>query len=267
MDNIGVAYLGPDGTFCHEAALTYFKNNNKNYIPVKRIDDVFRKVINDECLYGVVPAENSIAGTIVDTIDLFAQTEIKIYDQITLEIRQTLLSNSKKEKITKIYTHSHSFYQCSKYLIDNFPNAEYIETTSNSKAAIIAANEPNSAAIGPLLCAKEYGLKVIEENINDFKHNETKFFVISKKVEDILKEKSLIIFSVPNKSGSLFNLLKIFKKNKVNMTRIESRPSKLKKWDYIFIIEYENLKDINKIKKVINKAKKICDYFNYLGSY
>lgn len=266
MINKNIAYLGPKATFTHEASLKYFNENN-NYIPVDRIDMVFKKIINGDAEFGVVPAENSIAGTIVDTLDLFIETDIKIFDQITIEIKQNLLSKTTKDKIKKIFSHSHSFYQCSKYISDNFPKAKCIETTSNAKAAIMAVQEQDSSAIGAILCAAEYGLNIIEEEINDFKHNETKFYIISKEIQDSIKEKSMIIFSVPNKSGSLFNVLKIFKKNKINMTRIESRPSKIKKWNYVFIIEYENCKDVNRIDKLLTKLRKICDYFNYLGSY
>lgn len=266
MENKKIAYLGPKATFTEEAALRYFHENN-SFIPVSRIDDVFRKVINGEADFGVVPVENSIAGTIVDTMDLFVTTDLKIYDQITIEIRQTLLSRYKREKIKKIFSHPNSFYQCSKYIFDNFPKVEYIETTSNSKAAVLALEEPFSASIGPLLCAKEYGLNVLEENINDFKHNETKFFIISKDLREEIKKKSMIIFSVPNKPGSLYHALKFFKKNKVNMTKIESRPSKMKKWDYVFIVEYDNNPDIKKVNRLLSKMEKLCDYFNYLGSY
>jgi len=266
MENKNIAYFGPKATFTHEAALKYFHKNN-NLIPVDRIEDVFRKVINNDADFGVVPAENSIAGTIVDTIDLFVQTQLKIYDQISIEIIQNLLSKTTKEKIKKIYSHAHSLHQCSKYLLDNFPNIEYIESTSNSKAAIQSSKDPDSASIGPLLCAAEYGLDIIEKNINDFKHNETKFFIISKNPVETLKKKSMIIFSVPNSPGSLFHVLKIFKKNKINMTRIESRPSKLKKWDYVFIIEYENSAIKSHNEKLLNQMQKNCEYFNYLGSY
>lgn len=266
MQNKNIAYLGPKATFTEEAALKYFHQNN-NFIPVIRIDDVFRKVISGDADFGVVPVENSIGGTIVDTIDLFVTTNLKIYDQVTIEIRQTLLSKCKRENIKKIFSHPNSFYQCSKYIFDNFPKVEYIEATSNSKAALLASEEPNSASIGPILCAKEYGLNVIEGNINDFKHNETRFFIISKDLQGIIKKKSMIIFSVPNKPGSLYHALKYFKKNKINMTKIESRPSKLRKWDYVFIVEYENDPNSKNANTLLEKMEKFCDYFNYLGSY
>jgi len=266
MENMNVAYLGPKATFCHEAAIKYFGEAN-NLMPVTRIDDVFRRVINGEANFGVVPIENSVAGTIVDSMDLFVTTNAKIHDEVTLEIRQNLMAKIKHEAIKKIYSHSSSLYQCSKYLIDNFPKSEYIETTSNAKAAQHAAEEPDAASIGPALCAKEYGLNMLEESINDYKHNETKFFIIAKNTSLEQKNKSMIIFSVINKPGSLYHALKAFKRHRINMTKIESRPSKIRKWDYVFIVEYENLKDPKKIKKFLKNLEKHCGYFNYLGSY
>lgn len=266
MENKNIAYFGPKASFTHEASLKYFKKNN-NFIAVDRIEDVFRKVITSDADFGVVPAENSIAGTVVDTIDLFVQTDVKVFDQVSVEIVQNLLSNTTKDKIKRIYSHPHSFHQCSKYLLNNFTSVEFVESTSNSKAAMLASQDKEGASIGPMLCASEYGLNIIEKNINDFKHNETKFFIISKDTQDEMKKKSMIIFSVPNVPGSLFNVLKIFKKNKINMTRIESRPSKIKKWDYVFIIEYENSKEKRNNEKLLNQLKKHCEYFNYLGSY
>ena len=266
MENKNIAYLGPKATFCHEAALKYFHKNN-NFISSDKIEDIFKKVIHEDADFGVVPAENSIGGTITDTLDLFIQTELKIYDEVTIEIKQNLLSTTTKDKIKRIYTHPQSYYQCTRYIFENFPKVEYIESSSNSKAAILASQDNESASIGPKLCGIEYGLNILEENINDYKHNETKFFVISKQIQDVLKLKSLIIFSVPNKAGSLFNVLKIIKNNKINMTRIESRPSKIKKWEYIFIVEFENSKDINRNKKLLEKLEKSCKYFDYLGSY
>src|SRR4030042_790906 len=117
-----IAYLGPKATFTHEAALKYFNEGEVSFIPVNKIEDVFRKVIDGEVDCGVVPAENSVAGTIVDTIDLFIKTELKIFDQITIEIRQNLLSNITKDKIKKIYSHPNSFLQCSRYVFENFRN-------------------------------------------------------------------------------------------------------------------------------------------------
>ncbi len=267
---IKIGYLGPKATFSHEAGLKYFQNIDEKkieFIPVNKIHDIFEKIKNNELTYAVLPFENSTGGTIGDTLDLFIKTDLKIFDQIILNVTQNLLSSTTKEKIKRIYAHYQSFMQCSEYLAKNFQNVEIIEASSNAKAAILASEDKEGAAIGPLLCAKEYNLNVLEEKINNKQDNQTKFFVICKELRHIFKNKSLIIFSVPNKPGSLYKILKIFYKKKINMTKIESRPSREKNWEYVFIIEYENSKSIKKNIDLIKKLKKNCDYFDYLGSY
>jgi chorismate mutase / prephenate dehydratase len=266
MTDKKIAFLGPKVSFTYEASLKYFGEKN-DFVALDKISDIFSQVKNDIVDFGVVPAENSTGGSIVDTLDCFIDTNLKVYDQITLEIVQNLMSISKKEEIKRIYSHPQSFLQCANYLKINFKNAEYIETLSNTKAAILAKKEPFSAAIGPLLCAKEYELNVLEENINDSKKNQTRFFIINKEINDVKRKKSLILISVPNKSGSLFNILKNFKNYKINMTRIESRPSKVKNWEYFFIIEYENSSNERNDQKFVSKLKSKCDYYVYLGTY
>ena len=261
MKVIKVGYLGPKATFSHEASLKYFESNkqfkgNIEFIPINKIPDIFEKINNGELDYAVLPFENSTGGTIGDTLDLFIKTDLKIFDQITLSITQNLLSNAPKDKIKKIYAHYQSFMQCSEYISKNFKDVEIVEVSSNSKAAMMAFNDKEGASIGPLLCAKEYNLNVIEEKINNKHDNETKFFVICKGLKYILKNRSLIIFSVPNKPGALYKILRIFYKKKINMTKIESRPSKEKKWEYVFIIEYENSKSIKENLSLLKKLKK-----------
>lgn len=267
MKRCKVVYLGPKFTFSHEAAIKYF-GEDCDYEPINRINDVFDKISLNDYDYGVAPAENSVGGAIGDTLDLFIKTDLKIYDQITLNIKQNLISLCPDKKdIKKIFSHPQSFFQCSGYIKKNFPDCECIETASNAKAAIFALEEPNSASIGPYLLAKEYGLNILEEGINDKKDNQTKFFIISKKYKSLTKRKSLIIFSLLNKPGTLYRIMKVFKNQKINMTKIESRPSKEKNWEYVFIVEYENSPNIAKNAKLIDEIKKKCDYFDYLGSY
>jgi chorismate mutase / prephenate dehydratase len=261
-----IAYLGPKASFAHEASLKYF-GSDQEFLPVNRINDVFNEVMKNDADFGMVPAENSIGGSVGDTLDLFINTDLKVFDQITLKIIQNLLSKTEKNGIKKIFSHPQSLMQCTNYIARNFPDIECIDTFSNSKACILASSESNSAAIGPRLCGDEYGLNIIEEDINDSKNNETRFYIVSNEINNNKKTKSLIIFSVPNRSGSLFDILKIFKKLRINMTRIESRPSKIKNWEYVFIVEFENSDDNSLNEKLIIDLKRKCDYFDYLGTY
>jgi len=266
MNDKKIGFLGPKASFTYEASIKYFGENN-SFIPFEKISDIFAEVKNGNADFGVVPAENSTGGSIVDTLDCFINTNLKVYDQITLKIIQNLISNSKKAEIVKIYSHPQSFLQCTNYIKTNFNKAECIETPSNTKAAIFAKNEKGSASIGPFMCAKEYGLNIIEEDISDSKNNETKFFIINNDINPKLKLKSLVLISVPNKAGSLLEILKVFKKEKINMTRIESRPSKIKNWEYVFIIEYENSAFEKKNHSLLKKLKKRCEFFDYLGTF
>lgn len=266
MSKDRIAYLGPKATFTNEAALKYFGTNNI-FIPVKRIKEMFYKLKNKDVDYCVVPSENSTGGSIGDTLDLFVKTDLKIYDQTTLKIKQNLLSLYKKEEITKIFAHPQSFRQCSDYITNNFSNAEIIETYSNAEAAEFAKKTKYSASIGSVLCINEYHLNLVEEEINDNKNNETRFFIISNDKQHVFKDKSLIIFAVKNKPGKLYDALKVFKDCEINMTKIESRPSQVRNWDYVFIVEYENSMKIKNNVKLIKKLKKKCSYLDYLGSY
>lgn len=261
-----VAYFGPKATFTHEAAVKYFGYNN-DYIPIKRISGIFQAIVDGSADYGVVPVENSTGGSVTDTLDLFIKTDLKVYDQVTLRIKHNLLSASAREEIKRVYAHPQALIQCSDYLDENFPNAERIASLSNAEGVKISKKEPGAAGIGSILCVNEYALNIIDKEINDNKENETRFYIISKDKHKLLKERSLILLSVKNKIGSLYDILKIFKRSKINMTRIESRPSRVKNWDYVFIIEYENSKCIKRNVKLLHKLKKHCNFVDYLGSY
>lgn len=266
MNNSKVVYLGPEGTFTHEAALNFFGKDNV-FIPVMRIKDVFTAIYTGTGEYGVVPAENSTGGVIADTLDLFINTRLKVHDEIKISIKQNIMSNSDRADIKRIYSHPQSFLQCSQYISSNFPDAELIETNSNTEAAIMASNDKYSASIGPEMTASMYALKIVESGINDNKDNITRFFIVSNKCREEFRKKSVILFSVPNKFGALYSILKIFKDNKCNMTQIASRPARTKNWDYVFVIEFENLENIKKNKRMIDKIKMKTDFFDYLGTF
>ncbi|MCG8570597.1 MAG: prephenate dehydratase [Spirochaetes bacterium] len=261
-----IAYLGPKATYTHEASIKYFGEDH-DFIPARKIRDIFTLITNNEVNFGVVPVENSTGGSITDTLDLFIQTDLKIYDQTILKIHHNLLSKTKPNNIKKIFSHPQSFIQCAQYLEKNYPQTEFFDMPSNAEGAHFARNTPNSAAIGSVLCGTEYQLKIIDSQINDYKDNETKFFIIAKEYQSQTKDRSLIIISILDKVGGLFDILKVFKKNKINMTRIESRPSKTKNWDYVFVIEYENSANIKRNQNLLSQLAKKCSIVDYLGSY
>lgn len=261
-----VAYLGPKATFTHEAAVKYF-GYNKSYIPIKRISGIFEAVLEGSVDFGVVPVENSTGGSVTDTLDLFIKTDLKVYDRITLKVKHNLLARCPRGEIKRVYAHPQALIQCSEYLQQNFPEAEQVASLSNAEGVLIAKKEGGSAGIGSILCVNEYSLDIIDKEINDNKENETRFYIISREKHRLLKSRSLILLSVKNEVGSLYDILKIFKKSKINMTRIESRPSRVKNWDYVFIVEYENSSCIKRNRKLLHKLKRHCNFVDYLGSY
>ncbi len=163
-----IAYFGPEATFTHEAALKYF-SNEAEYLPAKQIKDIFTMLDKNLVEFGVVPIENSTGGSIADTLDLFIATDLKVYDQITMEIKHNLLKAKKTKVIKKIFGHPQAFRQCRAYLENNYPDVELIEMLSNAEGANLAQSVSDSAAIAPILCAEVYNLEILAEEINDNK--------------------------------------------------------------------------------------------------
>ncbi|MFY9402073.1 MAG: prephenate dehydratase [Candidatus Omnitrophota bacterium] len=262
-----IAYLGPVASFSNIAALKKF-GSQVNYIPCVSIADVFLKVERGESDYGVVPIENSVEGAINHTLDLFVDSDLKICSQVILDVEHNLLSNSLKGKIKRVYSNPQVFGQCRLWLNDHLPYAEQIEVSSTTRAAQIASKEKNSACIASLLAAEAYKLKVVARGIEDFPHNITRFFVIGKTdTKATGQDKTSVLFSIKDKVGALHQMLLPFKKNKINLTKIESRPSKKKLWDYYFFIDLQGHRDSPKVKKALLELDNKCKFLKILGSY
>ncbi len=265
--NKKVAYFGPAGPFTHLAAIKYFGEDYQDFSCFFRISESAKLLESGSVDFCVVPAENSTGGIVVDTLDLFLDKSIKVYDQVSIAIEQNLLSNSPRESISRIYSHPQSFLQCSEYLNNNFPDVELIPVDSNSKGAKVALTDKNGASIGPRVLCDVYGLALVEPAINDSKDNMTRFFILSNKINREPKRVSILQFTVKNLSGALCGVLNIFKEYSCNMTHISSRPSKMKNWDYMFVVEIENLPDSTKNEAMLEAIAEYCDYLNYVGSY
>ncbi|MFH0935615.1 MAG: prephenate dehydratase [Candidatus Omnitrophota bacterium] len=262
-----IAYLGPQATFTHLAALKRF-GSQLGYIACDSIGDVFLKVERGSADYGVVPIENSIEGAVTHTLDMFMDSDLKICAQIILDISHNLLANCRKEKIKRVYSNPQVFGQCRIWLQENLPRAEQIEVSSTTRAAQVAATEKYSACIASLLAAKAYKLKVIARDIEDSPHNITRFFVIGKEnIGPTGADKTSILFSIKDKVGALYEMLLPFKKYRINLTRIESRPSKKKAWDYYFFVDLEGHQDNPGIKKALSELDNRCTFLKVLGSY
>ncbi|MCX8085063.1 MAG: prephenate dehydratase [Calditerrivibrio sp.] len=263
-----VAYLGPQGTFTNLAAIKHFGLSVKP-IPCRSIPEVFEDVEKKRCDYGVVPIENSLEGVVNHTLDMFSQSNLKICGEIFLEVSHHLMNlTGKIEDVKRVYSHPHAIAQCRKWLTDNLPNIPIVEVESTAKAAEIAASDETIAAISSEMAEMQYNLKIIYRNIEDMTNNFTRFLVIGNfEPEPTGNDKTSILFSVTHKAGSLFQALKSFAEEEINMTKIESRPSKLKAWEYIFYVDIDGHCKTEKIKKALEKFSENVSFMKILGSY
>jgi chorismate mutase/prephenate dehydratase len=262
-----VAFLGPEGTYTHSAAVKHFGSLIETQ-PVESIEEVFRVVEADGANFGVVPVENSSAGVINHTLDLFMKSSLSISGEVALRIRHNLLSNlDSLDKIDRVYSHQQSLSQCSQWLDKNLPNAERIAMNSNAQA-VLYAKEHNAASIGGVMAAELYDVPVLVADIEDEPDNTTRFAVIGQHLSPPSGDDrtSLLVF-VHNKPGSLFDLLKPLAERGISMSNIESRPSRRGVWDYVFFIDIDGHRDDDKVKDAITEIEKTSAMVTILGSY
>jgi chorismate mutase/prephenate dehydratase len=262
-----IAYLGPEDTFTHIAALKKF-GKSLEYIKCDSIGDVFTEVQRGRADYGVVPIENSTEGAVNYTLDMFIDSDLKICSEIYLPIKHSLMSKSKRiSSIKKVYSHPQVFAQCRKWLEKNIPDAKLVSETSTSWAAILARRYKN-AAIASELAAERYGLNIVASSIEDSAHNITRFLIIgNQEAGPTGNDKTSIVFSMKDRAGALHDVLIPFKKSNINLTKIESRPSKRKAWKYYFFVDMQAHINNKKVKQAIKQLEKSCTYLKILGSY
>jgi chorismate mutase/prephenate dehydratase len=236
---------------------------------MESIQDVFEAVERREVDCGVVPVENSTEGSVNRTLDLFIDSELKICGEIMIRISHSLLSqNRKPEAIHKIYSHPQALEQCRKWLRENFPCIDVVETSSTAKAAQMASEDPESAAIASSLAAHFYRLEVIEWRIEDYLHNYTRFWILGQQIAGRTgNDKTSIFFSIPHIPGSLHDVLKLFSNKSINLTKIESRPVKNKPWEYIFFLDFEGHVMDALIQETLDQMKENLIFMKVLGSY
>ncbi|MBI4559135.1 MAG: prephenate dehydratase [Candidatus Hydrogenedentes bacterium] len=264
---ITVAFLGPRDTFSHMAALRVF-GAMAEYHPLATIDDIFVDVERRRVDYGVVPVETAMGGGVSDTLDRFITSDLKIVNEIMLHITQNLLSNSPIDTITKVYSKAQSFVQCRNWLKANLPQAELLEAASTAEAARIAAQEPGAAAIASDLAAETFHVKVGAPGIEDAPHNFTRFFVISHHIaKPTGHDKTAILCSIKDRPGALYALLLPLASGGINLSRIESRPSRKKPWEYVFFIDLLGHCEDRNIKDALEQVAKQCAELKVLGSF
>jgi chorismate mutase/prephenate dehydratase len=263
-----VAYLGPSATFTHLAANRQF-GSSMEYLPESTIREVFEAVSRGKTHYGVVPVENSTEGVVNYTLDMFIDSELHIASEIMLPISHNLLSKTgRKSDIKKIYSHPQARAQCRGWLDKNFPGISIKDALSTAAAAKRVSRDPSAAAVASELAATEYSLEFVEKGIEDHKTNVTRFLVIAKESPGKTgNDKTSIMFSVKDKPGALYLILRPFARHKINLTKIESRPSRRRAWEYIFFVDMAGHTEDRKIRKAINDIKKECLFLKVLGSY
>ena len=270
---IKVGYLGPVGTFTHQAALEFFTKTDSEFVDCKNVLEIFENIEKDILEFGVIAIENSLQGTVRDTLDLLIEKDLFIYGEIELRIIQNLISldGSDLSKIKVIHSHPQALAQSKNWIKTNIPKAELVNTNSTAEAILKVKNLDNvkHAAIGTEFASQKYGLKIISSNIEDNPSNITRFLIISKK-ENPLKEekmKTSLVYVVKHVPGALYTVLKNFSEANINLLKIESRPRRKGKWEYIFLMDFEGDKDDSKIKKVLDLMNQNVIWYKILGSY
>ncbi len=262
-----IAYLGPQGSNSHLAATGKF-GASVEYQPVSNIRGVFEEVGREHADFGVVPIENSTGGGVTDTIDAFVESQVRINAEINKAIHHNLLAKCLPEQIEKVYSKPEVFAQCQRWLAETGLGLKCIPAASTSKAAELAAEEPNTAAIGSTLAAELYELKIIYDNVEDNPNNVTRFFVIGRgETGPTGNDKTALTFTTSHKPGALADVLLALKDCQTNLTFIESRPSRQRNWEYFFFAEAEGHIQDPQVSYAIERARHHCLGLHVLGSY
>lgn len=263
-----VAYLGPQGTYTHAAALKQFGDAIKP-IALAAIDEVFREVESGNAAYGIVPVENSTEGVVNHTLDMFLHSTLNICGEVSLRIHHHLLSNEESlNQVNKVFGHPQALAQCRRWLNTNLPDVERVAASSNAEAAGIAVKTMGAAATASESAASVYRLQSLASNIEDDPNNTTRFFVIGKQqTEPSGKDKTSLLLSAANRPGALYAMLSPIAENGVSMTRIESRPSRRAAWDYVFFVDVEGHQTDADISKVLSELRDSHFLIRVLGSY
>ncbi len=263
-----VAYMGPAASFSHQAALERF-GEATGLVAMDSIPDVFAETQRGRADFGVVPVENSSEGSIHLTLDSFIESDLQVCAEIVLSISHHLMSRSPMEQVTKLYSNPVALAQCRQWVARNLPGREIVEAASTTRAAMLAADDPTSAAIAPQLAATQYKLDIIAHDIQDLASNYTRFYVIANGVtsEPTGRDKTAVIFSIRDRVGALRDAADVFARRALNMDSIQSRPSRRKAWDYVFFVEFEGHERDTLVREALDELKAQCSFVKALGSW
>jgi chorismate mutase/prephenate dehydratase len=263
-----ILYFGPAATYTHQAATKIF-GSSATFQAMRSIGEVFDEMERGRAEFGVVPVENSTEGSVNITLDRLIDSELSITGEVTLEISHHLLSRARAlDELKVVCSHQQAIAQCRQWLGAHLPDVPAEETSSTAAAAERAAGDPTVGAIASELAAALYGVPVLGRRIEDNPYNSTRFLVLGcRPMAPTGRDKTSILFSMKNEPGVLFSILEPFARARVNLTKIESRPTKRRPWEYITFVDFEGHRDTDVVRRVIAEARERCQFFKVLGSY
>jgi chorismate mutase / prephenate dehydratase len=268
-----IAYLGPEATNSHQAALKKF-GASVNYHALATFADIFTAVEKGEADYGILPIENSTEGSVRDALDQFVTSDLKIVAQMYLEISYCLISRSPLEQIKRVYSKDQALGQCRQWLQRHVPHAQWVDASSTARAVEIARDEEGAAAVANELAAERYGVPILERSIQDKANNTTRFFVIGRKATGAVgggRDMTSLLIALGEEaashSGALLRMLEPLAKRGINLSKIESRPTKRRAWEYYFFVDVTGHHDEPAMREAISELRKFCPMVKWLGSY
>ena len=268
--SLRIAFLGPEATFTHAAARQRF-GLSARYLSCGTVAQVFREVERGEADLGCVPVENSTEGVVSSTLDVFLESSLTIVSEVVLRIRHNLVGSpalGDMSQVTKVYSHPQALAQGARLLEANLPLASRVEVASTALAAQLARDDSHGAAIASDLAARLYDLKIVRAHIEDESNNVTRFLVVSKQPQPrTRRDKTSLMFSVSDEPGVLYRVLRPLADRRVNLSRIESRPSRRRPWEYVFFVDLDGHRDDAEVKAGIEEVAAACERFKILGSY
>ena len=264
-----VAYLGPEGTFSHMAVKQQF-GLSVRAMPIGTIPGVFEEVERGNADFGVVPVENTTEGGIIHTFDTFFDSDLKISAEIALEIHMCLLARAGLElaEIERVYSIPVAAGQCRKWLAAHLPRASVVDARSTADGARLAHDDARGAAVAAEIAARLYDLVALRRNIEDSPHNMTRFLVIGRRqAEPTGRDKTSLLLVARDEPGILYRVLGAFAERGLNMSKIESRPSRRRPWEYVFFVDVDGHERDPAVAAAVAEVKKACESFKVLGSY
>jgi chorismate mutase/prephenate dehydratase len=264
-----VAYLGPEGTFSYLAGVE-FLGKSSEYVPMNSLRDVFAAVAESQTHLGVIPLENSLQGSVGQSLDLFLSFEVTILAEIFCRISHSLLGKcSGLDEVKRVYSHPQALQQCAAWLRANAPQARLVPVSSTAAAAVEAEKDENGAAIGHFKLANQNNLEIIQSGIEDLPDNWTRFLILGREPSEDQgnRDKTSILFTLPDKPGSLVRALQVLSGQGVNMTKLESRPLPYEKWKYVFFADVQCDLTSQEYKQMLSELEAACHSMRVLGSY